>query len=142
MDARWRRPLNVLFVSAALLVVAFAAITWWALEAGGVAVVDTRAPDGARRSTHVWYVERDSELWLEAGSPENAWFQDVQRDPLLVFRAEGASARYVARPVSDPDAQQQVRALLREKYGFRDRWVGLFVAASGSVAVRLLPAEE
>jgi hypothetical protein len=127
---------------AAALVLGFAAATWWALESGGVAVVETRSPDGSPRSTHVWYVERDGALLLEAGSPENGWFRDIQRDPLVTFRAEQRSARYLAQPLAEASAQRRVRSLLREKYGFRDRWVGLLVDSSRSVAVELLPSEE
>jgi hypothetical protein len=78
------------------LVAAFGATTWWALESGGVAVIETRTPRGTVRSTHVWYTKPTKELWLEAGTPENAWFQDIQQNPVLTFRANGRSARYVA----------------------------------------------
>lgn len=126
----------------AALATAFAATTWWALESGGVAIVETRSPDGTVRSTHVWYVEPSGELWLEAGSPENAWFQDVQHDPVLTFSANGDAARYVARPAEGSSAPQRVRSLIREKYGFCDRWVGLGVDTARSVAVQLLPARD
>lgn len=128
-------------IAAAALVAAFVAVTWWALESGGVAVIETRTPEGGPRSTHVWYTEPDGELWLEAGTPENAWFRDVQADSALTFRADGRSARYVARVVDDPAGHARIRALIREKYGFRDRWVGLIVDTSRSVAVHLVPQE-
>lgn len=51
---------------------AFGGITWVALEASDVARIETRAPSGEARTTHVWFVERDDGLWLEAGTPENA----------------------------------------------------------------------
>ena len=126
----------------ATLVAAFGATTWWALESGGVAVVETRAPDGAVRSTHVWFIESDKELWLEAGTPENAWFQDVQRHPILTFQADGRSTRYATRPIGDPSGHTRIRSLMREKYGLRDRWVGLIFDTSRSVAVQLLPEED
>jgi hypothetical protein len=133
------KPVIILVVT---LVAAFGATTWWALESGGVAVIETRTPKGTVRSTHVWYTEPNKELWLEAGTPENAWFQDVQQNPVLTFRANGRSERYVARPIDDPSGHSRIRSLIREKYGFRDRWVGLVVDPSRSVAVRLLPAEK
>ena len=132
---------SVLLVALAL-VAAFAAITWWALESGGVAVIETRAPNGSVRATHVWYTEHDGELWLEAGTPENAWFQDVQQNPLVTFSADGNSLRYRARPFTGASGHSQIRALLRDKYGLRDRWVGLIADTSLSIAVQLLPAEE
>ena len=124
------------------LVAAFGATTWWALESGGVAVIETRTPEGTVRSTHVWYTEFNDELWLEAGTPENAWFRDVQQHPVLTFRADGRSTRYVARPVEDPSGSSRIRSLIRDKYGFRDRWVGLIADTSRAVAVQLVPAEE
>lgn len=93
------------------------------------------------RSTHVWYAEPDGEILLEAGTPENPWFQDIQVSPVLGFRSEEHDARYSAHPVEDPSGQRRIRALLREKYGFRDLWVGLLVDTSRSVAVRLVPVE-
>lgn len=118
---------------------AFVAFTGWVLESGGVAIVETRAPDDSLRSTHVWYVEPDGELWLEAGTPENSWYLDVLRDPSIVFHAEGRSQSYRAEPAPDPVAQARVRSLIRNKYGFRDWWVGWFIDSSASIAVRLVP---
>lgn len=119
----------------------FVSVGWWALESGGVAVVETRAEDGSLRETRVWFAEPEDELWLEAGTPENAWFRDVLRDPRIELRAGARSGRYLARPVDDPSGHDRVRALLREKYGLRDCWVGLWVDTSRSVAVQLTPRE-
>ncbi len=129
-------------VAFAVVIATFATVvgaTWWALESGGVAVIQTRAPDGTVRSTHVWYVEPRGELWLEAGTPDNPWFQDVQRDPLVMLDIDGRTETYVAEPVYHPQAHSRIRSLLREKYGRRDRFVGLLVDTSRSVAVRLVP---
>jgi hypothetical protein len=125
---------------AAALLVAFAALTWLALEAGDVAIVETRADDGSSRATHVWFTESDGELWLEAGSPENPWFADLGRDPRLVLRAEGHDGDYLGERRDDLESRARVRARLLEKYGWRDRWVGLwFVDQSKSLVVRLVP---
>jgi len=121
-----------------LLLAAFAATTWWALESGGVAIVQTRPPGGGVRDTHVWYTESNGELWLEAGSPENGWFVDVESDPALTFTVDGRSRRTIAVAVDEPSGHPKIRALIREKYGFRDWWVGLIVDTSRSVAVRLV----
>jgi hypothetical protein len=121
------------------LVAAFAAVTWWALESGGVAIVTTGPAGGGRRSTHVWYVETDGEVWLEAGTPENGWFVDLETNPNLALEIDGHSRRWRAVPIDDPSGHQRIRSLLRKKYGFRDWWVGLLVDTSRSVAVRLTP---
>ena len=117
------------------LLVAFAAITWLALERSGVAVVWTRGPAGAVRATHVWTVERDGATWLEAGEPENPWFADLRRDPQLSLELDGAKRDAVAEIV--PEASPAVRAAMRAKYGWRDRWVQLLVNANRATAVRL-----
>jgi hypothetical protein len=126
-------------VSLLSLAVAFVAITAWALEAGGVAIVTTRTADGHERRTHVWFVEEDGVVWLEAGTPENPWYVDLARSPELALARSGAApARHRAHAV--PERSARVRAQLRAKYGWRDRWVGLFVDSSRSLAVRLEPA--
>ena len=120
--------------------VLLALFTWWALESSGVAILETRSADGTLRSTHVWYAEPNSELWLEAGTPENSWYLDVQHDPIVSFSApgrSGRSGRYIARRVEDPTAHDEIRSHLRDKYGLRDRWVALLFDTSRSVAVRL-----
>lgn len=122
-------------VSLAVLGVGF---TWWALESSGVARITTHAPDGALRTTHVWFVERDGVLWIEAGTPESPWYVDIgQRPDLTLERAGAPTAGY--RAESAPERSAWVRSALRRKYGLRDRWVGAFVDASRSLAVRLVP---
>jgi len=117
------------------LAAVFAAITWLALEQGGVAVIETRAPDGTPHKTHVWTVEHDGALWLEAGSPQNAWFVDLQRDPRLRLQIDGATRDATAEIV--PEASPDIRAAIREKYGWRDAWVQMLVNANSATAVRV-----
>ena len=132
---------NVALGSLAVLA-GLAGITGWALESGGVAVIETETPTGAPRRTHVWYAEPDGELWLEAGTPENPWFTDVQRTPFLRFETEASEGRYAVRPIDDPSGHERIRTLMREKYGLRDRWVALLFDTSRSLAVRLVPLHE
>lgn len=128
-------------ITVASLLAAFIVVTLWALESGDVAVITTHPADGRPRSTRVWYTHEDGELWLEAGAPENPWFLDVQRDPRIDFAADDHSGSYRAWPVQTLTARTRIRALLREKYGLRDWWVGLVVDSSRSLAVRLVPAD-
>ena len=100
-----------------------------------MAVIETRAPDGTTHATHVWTVERDGALWLEAGSPTNAWFADLTRDPHLRLRMDGATRDAVAEIV--PEASAEIRAALRAKYGWRDAWIQMLVNANRSTAVRV-----
>jgi hypothetical protein len=129
-------------VTVFLLLLAFVGLTWWALESSGVAVLETQRPDGSTRSTHVWHVTHNGELWLEAGTPENAWFQDVEGSPRVLLRLEGRSTEYLAEPIRESSGHTTIRSLLREKYGVRDWWVALLFDTSRSVAVRLLPQTQ
>lgn len=116
--------------------------TWWALEADGVAVIETQLANGSTRQTHVWYAEPDGQLWLEAGTAENGWYTDVQRAPGVSFSAGEISGRYIARNVARESAHKLVRALFREKYGIRDWWISLIFDTSNSVAVQLISEED
>src|SRR5262245_24396816 len=129
--------MKILIASISAALVAVAAFTWWALESSGVAVLETRAPDGSLRSTHVWFSDAEGKLWLESGTPENSWYLDIQRDPHVSFSAAGRSGQYLAQRVEDPGAHDVIRSLLREKYGLRDWWIALLFDTSRSVAVQL-----
>lgn len=133
--------MKAIAIALALLLAAGVLFTGWALESSGVAVIETKAADGTARSTHVWYAEPDGELWLEAGTPDNPWFRDVQEDPMVSFEAERRSGRYVVDRIANPAGHEKIRSLLRAKYGLRDWWVGLLTDTSGSIAVRLVSAE-
>ena len=107
-------------LAALALLLAFGATTWWALEWSGVARLETRA-GGATRTTHVWYVERHGELWLEAGTPENAWYRDVLAEPELTLEIEGRRRRVAAEPEAGEEAHFRIRSWMRERYGLRER---------------------
>jgi hypothetical protein len=119
----------------------FAAVTYVALEGGGVGVLTTR--DGsASRQTHVWYAEGDGgSLWLEAATPDRPWLLDLRREPRVELEAEGETSVWRAVAVDDPAATASLREKLREKYGWRDRWVALLQDTTNAVAVRLDPAQ-
>jgi len=130
-------------------VIAFVVITWLALEAGGVAVIETERADGTARSTHVWFATPDEadllgrgELWAEAGTPENGWYVDLQDRGTLVLATTSkahASDEYLALPIHGEAAHRKIRSLLRAKYGLRDWWIATLFDTSRSIAVRLIP---
>jgi hypothetical protein len=115
----------------------FAGVTWTALESSGVAILETRAAGGTRR-TRVWFAEHEGALWLEAATPEREWLRDVRRSPLVILRRGARVEQREALVVQGDDAHGTIRELLRAKYGWRDRWVGLLQGTSESVAVRLV----
>ncbi len=127
------------FLAIAVLLLPVGGVTWYALEGNDVAIVRTLEADGSLRETHVWPVEQNGVMWLEAASPESAWFLEAQRQPEIELVHAGATTRY--RIVPDPGAEghTKIRALLRAKYGWADQWVALLQDGSKSVAVRLEP---
>lgn len=134
------RPLKLAAASLVALLLLAGGVTWAALEASGVAVLETRDADGARRRTRVWFAEHDGAIWLEAATPARAWLHDVQRVPRATLRRGNDIESFEAIPTTEPGSHETIRALLQTKYGWRDRWVGLLQDTSQSVAVRLLPS--
>jgi hypothetical protein len=121
--------------------VLFVGVTAYVLESGGVGIVATRQADGEERSTHVWPARIDGVLWLEAGTPENGWYVDVQSTSEVWLDYEGVRAKYRAVPVLDVGAQRRLRAAIHDAFGWRDSWVGIWVDSGGSIAVRLDPLD-
>jgi 2-iminobutanoate/2-iminopropanoate deaminase len=122
----------------ALLVVG-AAFTFWTLEAGDVAVLVTERPDGGMRETHVWWVEREGGVELEAATPERAWLGEALAAGEVALERDGRRERFRAERSDEPGARERLRAALRGKYGLRDAWVGLLQDTSRSVVLRLAP---
>ena len=119
---------------------AIGVITWLALESSGVAVLRTQTADGSWRATRVWYAEQGGTLWIEAATPEREFVRDLGRTPEVEAVVDGKSSRYRAEVVDAPSGHETIRGLLREKYGLRDRWIGLLQDTSRSLAVKLHPA--
>jgi hypothetical protein len=126
-------------VAAGAALAAFGLVAALALESGGVAVLETRAPDGTPRETRVWVAEVDGALWLEAATAERPWYRDVLLDPLVTLSRDGHDTVYRAVPEPGDEAHRRIRAWLRERYGWRDAFVGLLQDTSRSIAVRLEP---
>jgi hypothetical protein len=134
-----RRALGIALALALAGGIAFAAITWAALEGHEVAVLETRAADGTPRRTRVWVAEEGGAPWIEAGNPEREFYADLQRDPRVVLERDGRLVAVIAQPMPGGAGHAKIRGLLREKYGLADWWVGCLVDTSRSVAIRLDP---
>jgi hypothetical protein len=130
-----RKPIRI----SILIAVSFVLFTWWALESGGVAVIETTMPNGQTRSTHVWFVDTNGDIWIEAGTPENTWYVEIQAESTVSFTAAERSGRYIAETIPGETAHLRIRSLLREKYGIRDRWIDFIFDTSKSIALRLVP---
>ena len=97
LRVRPRRLLKVAIITLVSALAAFGLVISRALQVSGIAVIETCTPDGTLRSTHVWFPEPDGELWLEAGTPDNAWFLDIHHNPTVFFAATRRPGRYVAQ---------------------------------------------
>lgn len=128
----------------ALGAVVFALVTWVALEGGDVAELRTRSPEGGWRTTRVWWAEDGDAIWIEAATQERPWLLDIEADPEVELDRGASTTAWRAIPVPGQDAHDRVRAMLAEKYGWADWWVGLIQDTSQSIAVRLqrMPSRE
>jgi hypothetical protein len=125
----------------ALLAVAlaFGALTLYALEGQEVVVVRTHAPDGSLRETRTWIADDGGAMWIEAAFAERPFYQQILADPAVEIVRGGVVRRGRAVPVPNPDGHRRIRALLAQKYGWADWWVGWLQDTSGSMAVRIEP---
>jgi len=115
------------------------AITYLALEGGDVGVLKTHEVPNSTTETHVWYAESGGSLWIEAATPDRPWLGHIRRNSEVELELDGTETVWNAAPVEDDEARENVRALMREKYGWADWWVGLFQDTSEAVAIRLDP---
>lgn len=122
--------------------VGFGAVTWFALESREVAVLRTPGTSGAFHETRVWLAEADGAIWIEAATPERDWYQRLLQHPTVRLARDGRERAYRAVPVPGPEGHARIRSLLRARYGWADRWVGLFQDTRASVAVRLETAGD
>jgi len=132
---RWRRLALVTGIAA----VAFAAVTLVALEGREVVRLRTITPDGGVRTTRTWVADWDGAMWIEAANDQRPFLLDLQARPDVELVRGGQPLPLHAIPVPGPDGHRRIRALLAEKYGWADRWIGLLADTSHSVAIRLEP---
>jgi hypothetical protein len=122
--------------------VAFGAITWRALEGDEVVVLRTVVDDnGSARETRVWIVEQGGFLWIESATPERPFYLDIQRDSHVELQRDGRRQAYRAEAIPGGDGHEKIRTLLRDRYGWKDRWIGMLADTSASIAIRLKPAD-
>lgn len=136
-----RRVRLAAFVLALVLAV-FAVLTGLALEGQEVAVLRTFPETGEARETRVWLAPEGEALWIEAATPERAFYRDLLVQPEVELVRGDRVLRLRASPWPGADGHRHVRSLLRERYGLADVWVGLLQDTSRSVAVRLDPAGD
>jgi len=110
-----------------------------ASELGGeVVTLYTRDPGGTESRTSLWVVDYDGFQYLRAGNRDSTWFERLRRAPGVRVERGGKVASYQAQP--SPDLTPKIDALMAEKYGFADRFIGLIRDPAKSMAVKLVPA--
>jgi hypothetical protein len=118
-------------------VVAFALVTLVALEGREVVVLETTGADGRPRRTRTWIADDGASAWIEAATPDRPFLLDLQRTPALVLERGGVRRPCRAEIAPDPEGHERIRAVLRARYGWADRWIGLVADTRRSRGVRL-----
>ena len=132
--------MKTLFIIVGSSLLLFGLVTLVALESGDVLVIETidasADPTATEpRRTHIWYVEEDGQLVLEAGNPENPWVRDIAKEPNVRISGDSVTGTYSLVVDQSELAQNRIRKLMRQKYGWRDVWVSTLFDVSGSQLV-------
>jgi hypothetical protein len=125
-----------LFAATVLIVAAHMAFIELGRE---VVTLRTQRPDGSWQATRLWIVDDGAGAWLHSGGA--AWRARFADDPIVELERAGRIARYRAHAVPGP--HPHIDQLLREKYGWADRWVRLIAPdTTETLVVRLDPIDE
>jgi hypothetical protein len=133
-----RRLVRVVIVLLSLGVAWFA-LEMLAAESGEVVVLTTRDAGGEPHDTRLWVVDLEGRAWLRAGSEVASWYARLAARPEVEVTRAGVAGRYRAVPA--PGARDRVNALMREKYGLADRWIGFWFDRSDAIPIRLEPLD-
>lgn len=113
------------------------AVTYIALELDGVLVARTVTPGTSiQRETHIWFVSSDNQMFLEAGNPDNPWVQDLQNGSPLYLENQSIGGQY-SYVLNNTASNVDIRRMMREKYGWRDVWIGLLFDTSQSFSIQV-----
>ena len=114
---------------AALLVASLApaagALDWAVLADVDEVEVVTRDEDGETRVTTIWLVVVDGHGYIRTRRG-STWGGNVQRDPAIGLRVDGADHPVRATVVEDAPIRERVVAAFREKYGWFDGFIDVF----------------
>jgi hypothetical protein len=101
-----------------------------------VVTLRTRLPGAGWQETRLWVVDYDGAVWLHSAGKR--WLRRFDGDPIVELERHGEVRRYRAHALPGPHLE--IDRLLREKYGFADRWVRFLVPCDeDTVPVRLEP---
>jgi hypothetical protein len=113
-----------------------------ASESGEVLVLETLDAEGEPHETRIWVVDDAGSLWVRGGA-DSGWVQRLLANPEI--RAERAGQRAPFRAIPDRDVvrRDRVNTLMREKYGFADRFIAVTLGDAdreGALPIRLDPS--
>ena len=133
------------FAVRAVVVLLALGLAWFALEmlaaeSGEVVVLTSRDAEGAPHETRLWVVDLDGRAWLRSGSGVAGWYGRLAASPEVEVERAGIGGRYRAVPL--PEARERVNALMRDKYGLADRWIGFWFDRSDAIPIRLDPVAD
>jgi len=135
------KPLRRGTLGVVLLAMAFGVLTWAALESAEVVVLRTFDASGTSRDSRVWIADDEhGTAWIEAAEASKPFYIRHLARPEVELVRGGKLVAMHAVPLPGDAGHRRIRAMLAEKYGWRDAWIGLLVDTSGSVAVALSPA--
>jgi hypothetical protein len=127
-----RLALGVLAVA-----LAFTAVTLLALEGGEVVVLRTFDAERRPRETRTWVADADGAAWIEAAIPGRRFLGDLAAEPRVELRRGGTWRACRAEVHAGPEGHARIRTLLRARYGWADRWIGMLADTRRSAAVRV-----
>ncbi len=107
-----------------------------ASESAEVVVLTSQGPGGAEE-TRLWVVDLEGVQYLRA-SPGSGWYERLVAAPEVTLVRDGESAAY--RAGARPALAGEINALMRSKYGWRDRYIELLLGGrDDAIAVALEP---
>jgi hypothetical protein len=112
-----------------------------ASESGEVLVLETLDAEGQPHETRIWVVDDAGAVWVRGGA-DSGWVQRLLERPEVRAERAGRQASFRAAPERDPAARDRVNALMREKYGFADRFIAVTLGDAereGALPIRLDP---
>jgi len=113
------------------------AIQGYAAESGEVVVVRTLDDAEKPQETRLWVVDDAGNAWIRAGHPGAAWLLRLQVEPDIEIMRGGQTL--AVRGIPTPEARERINALMAEKYGWADRFIGFFFSRDHAVPILLQP---
>ena len=111
-----------------------------ASESGEVVVLHSLGSDGSAHTTRIWMVEdAEGRSWIRGGKG-GGWTSRVVANGEVEIERDDERRAYRAIAVDEPETRRRISALMREKYGWGDRWIAMTLfdpEREDSLAVRL-----